>query len=250
MGFRSLQASIDTTTPGGRLVFHVFTALAEFERDLISERTRAGLAAARARGRKGGRRSVMTPSKLAVTREMYASRAHTTAAIAATIGVSRATLYRALGTEARPRPEPETPHVANAPPPTGAEPTPPEIAVIVGQAPDPRAAQLETAPPSPRRSRAVAKAELPSREAALGRECPLCGAQPGVMCRDTRSRAKRKPDATAVHPLLARPPLAPGTAAGRGRAPCSDGSAARGSTRRAADRAIRGRRPSAASRAG
>jgi len=96
VGFRSLQESIDTTTPGGRLVFHVFAALAEFERDLIRERTNAGLAAARARGRKGGRPSVMTPDKLAVAREMYASGEHTVAAIAAILGVSRASIYRHL----------------------------------------------------------------------------------------------------------------------------------------------------------
>ena len=59
IGFRSLQEAIDTTTPGGKLVFHVFAALAEFERDLIRERTNAGLAAARARGRHGGRPSVL-----------------------------------------------------------------------------------------------------------------------------------------------------------------------------------------------
>jgi DNA invertase Pin-like site-specific DNA recombinase len=63
VGFHWLQENIDTTTPGGRLVFHVFAALAEFERDLIHERTRAGLAAARARGRRGGRPSVMTADK-------------------------------------------------------------------------------------------------------------------------------------------------------------------------------------------
>ena len=63
IGFRSLQEAIDTTTPGGKLVFHVFAALAEFERDLIRERTAAGLAAARARGRHGGRPSVMTAHK-------------------------------------------------------------------------------------------------------------------------------------------------------------------------------------------
>jgi DNA invertase Pin-like site-specific DNA recombinase len=68
VGFRSLQESIDTTTPGGKLVFHVFAALAEFERDLVRERTTAGLAAARARGRIGGRPSVMTADKLAVAR--------------------------------------------------------------------------------------------------------------------------------------------------------------------------------------
>jgi DNA invertase Pin-like site-specific DNA recombinase len=64
IGFRSLQEAIDTTTPGGKLVFHVFAALAEFERDLIRERTAAGLAAARARGRHGGRPPVMTTHKL------------------------------------------------------------------------------------------------------------------------------------------------------------------------------------------
>jgi hypothetical protein len=68
--FRSLQESIGTTTPGGRLVFHVFAALAEFERDLIRERTHAGLAAARARGRRGGRPSVMTADKVAAARQM------------------------------------------------------------------------------------------------------------------------------------------------------------------------------------
>ncbi len=60
VGFRSLQETIDTTSPGGRLVFHVFAALAEFERDLIRERTNAGLAAARARGRTGGRPSALS----------------------------------------------------------------------------------------------------------------------------------------------------------------------------------------------
>lgn len=65
IGFRSLQESIDTTTSGGKLVFHVFAALAEFERDLIRERTRAGLDAARARGKKGGRRPKLDDKKRA-----------------------------------------------------------------------------------------------------------------------------------------------------------------------------------------
>jgi DNA invertase Pin-like site-specific DNA recombinase len=98
VGFRSLQEQVDTTTPGGRLVFHVFGALAEFERDLIRERTQAGLAAARARGRRGGRPSVMTAEKLAVAKQMYDAREHTIAAIAAVLGVSRATIYRSLAT--------------------------------------------------------------------------------------------------------------------------------------------------------
>jgi DNA invertase Pin-like site-specific DNA recombinase len=96
IAFRSLTEQIDTSTPGGRLIFHVFGALAEFERDLIMERSSAGLAAARARGRHGGRPTVMTPQKLAIAREMYDSRQHTVAAIAGVIGVSRASLYRHL----------------------------------------------------------------------------------------------------------------------------------------------------------
>jgi len=96
VGFKSLTEGIDTTTPSGRLTFHLFGALAEFERELIRERTAAGLAAARARGRSGGRPRAMTPEKLAVARHMYAGRDHTLATIATTIGVSRSTLYRHL----------------------------------------------------------------------------------------------------------------------------------------------------------
>jgi DNA invertase Pin-like site-specific DNA recombinase len=95
VGFRSLQEAIDTT-PGGKLVFHVFAALAEFERDLVRERTSAGLAAARARGRRGGRPPVLSGHKLAVARELYASGQHTVAAIAKTLWVSRASVYRHL----------------------------------------------------------------------------------------------------------------------------------------------------------
>ena len=83
--FRSLQKAIDTTTPG-KLVFHVFAALAELERDLIRERTSTGLAAARARSRHGGRPSVMTTHKLRVAREMYRSGQYTVATIATALG--------------------------------------------------------------------------------------------------------------------------------------------------------------------
>jgi DNA invertase Pin-like site-specific DNA recombinase len=96
VGFRSLQEALDTTTPGGKLVFHVFAALAEFERDLVRERTSAGLAAARARGHRGGRPSVMNAHKLQVAREMHASGQYTVAAIAEALGVSRASVYRHL----------------------------------------------------------------------------------------------------------------------------------------------------------
>ena len=94
VGFRSLQENIDTTTSGGKLVFHVFGALAEFERDLIRERTRAGLLAARARGRRGGRPRALDERKLALARSLYRDPANPPGDIARTLGISRATLYR------------------------------------------------------------------------------------------------------------------------------------------------------------
>jgi DNA invertase Pin-like site-specific DNA recombinase len=96
VGFRSLQDPVDTTTAGGRLVFHIFAALAEFERDLIRERTYAGLAAARARGRVGGRKRALTSAQVEMARELLADRQRNVASVAATFGVNRATLYRAL----------------------------------------------------------------------------------------------------------------------------------------------------------
>ena len=97
VGFRSLQERIDTTTPGGKLIFHVFGALAEFERDLIRERTRAGLAAARARGRLGGRpRKLETATKVAAAQALYNDKRNSIADICNALGVSRATLYRSL----------------------------------------------------------------------------------------------------------------------------------------------------------
>jgi DNA invertase Pin-like site-specific DNA recombinase len=95
VGFRSVQESIDTTTPGGRLVFHVFAALAEFERDLIRDRTLAGLEAARVCGRRGGRPAKMTPAKLRQAERMHAADTPITE-IAAVLGVGRATVYRHL----------------------------------------------------------------------------------------------------------------------------------------------------------
>jgi DNA invertase Pin-like site-specific DNA recombinase len=96
VGFRSLQENIDTTTATGRLVFHVFAALAEFERDLIRERTQAGLTAARARGRLGGRKPVLTAEKASAAQAMYDAKDRSVSEIARVLGVSRATLYRHL----------------------------------------------------------------------------------------------------------------------------------------------------------
>jgi DNA invertase Pin-like site-specific DNA recombinase len=96
VGFRSLTESIDTTSPGGRLVFHVFAALAEFERELIRERTNAGLAAARARGRRGGRPSRLTADQVKTARRLYDQKELTVGQIGDVLGVSRTTIYRAL----------------------------------------------------------------------------------------------------------------------------------------------------------
>ncbi|EAM8425558.1 recombinase family protein [Salmonella enterica] len=95
VGFRSLTESIDTTTPGGLLIFHVFGALGQFERDLIRERTRAGLAAAASRGRKGGRKPVVTADKLQRAREYIATGLNVREA-ASRLRVSKTALYAAL----------------------------------------------------------------------------------------------------------------------------------------------------------
>ncbi|MBF4609374.1 DNA invertase Pin-like site-specific DNA recombinase [Curtobacterium sp. PhB42] len=102
VGFRSLQESIDTTSPGGRLVFQVFAALAEFERDLIKERTHAGLAAARARGRTGGRPPRLSADQARTARRLYDQRDMTVAQIGDVLGVSRTTVYRALRRDSDP----------------------------------------------------------------------------------------------------------------------------------------------------
>ncbi len=97
VGFKSLTEQIDTTTSGGKLIFHIFGALAEFERNLIRERTMAGLQAARARGRKGGRpRKPNTDAKIVMAKRLHADPTNSIADICKTLGVSRATLYRYL----------------------------------------------------------------------------------------------------------------------------------------------------------
>ena len=97
IGFKSLTEQIDTTTPGGKLIFHIFGALGEFERELIRERTNAGLAAARARGRVGGRpKKLNTPKKIAMAQALYDAKTHSITDICQALGVSRATLYRVI----------------------------------------------------------------------------------------------------------------------------------------------------------
>ncbi len=102
VGFASLQESVDTATPGGKLVFHIFGALAEFERELIRERTTAGLAAARARGRQGGRPAKLSAKQVKLARQLFADRSLSIKEICQTLSISRTTLYRLVGNKAAP----------------------------------------------------------------------------------------------------------------------------------------------------
>jgi DNA invertase Pin-like site-specific DNA recombinase len=96
IGFRSLQESIDTTTSGGRLIFQIFGALAEFERNLIRERTQAGLKAARVRGRFGGRPKSLDAKKTELAYQLYDAKKHTIKEICQMLGISKPSLYAYL----------------------------------------------------------------------------------------------------------------------------------------------------------
>ena len=94
IGFASLTESIDTTTSNGKLIFHIFCSLAEFERNIIRERTMAGLAAARARGRKGGRKQAIAQKKIATVQHLADTSTDSIADICKSLGISRSTYYR------------------------------------------------------------------------------------------------------------------------------------------------------------
>jgi DNA invertase Pin-like site-specific DNA recombinase len=110
IGLVVLKQQIDTTTPSGRLVFHIFAALDEFQRELIVEGTNEGLAAARARGRTGGRKPKLSPAKQKLAREMYdakgddGKRKYTVKEIGEALGASRPTVYRYLGQDSPAKP--------------------------------------------------------------------------------------------------------------------------------------------------
>lgn len=101
--FVSLREKIDTTMPGGKFVIHVFGTVAEFERDLILERTMAGLEAARARGRKGGRKPTMDAKKISLASKLMRDRETPISEVREAVGVSRATLYRYVEPNGVPR---------------------------------------------------------------------------------------------------------------------------------------------------
>lgn len=99
IGFRSLQENIDTTTSGGKLIFHIFASLAEFERDIIRERTNAGLSAARARGRKGGRPKGVDERKKKTALALKKDPERSVKEICEIVGISRNTYYKYTGSE-------------------------------------------------------------------------------------------------------------------------------------------------------
>src|SRR5213082_1846545 len=200
LGFRSLAEGIDTTTSSGRLVFHVFGAIAEFERQLIRERTQAGLRAARARGRRGGRRTVITEEKLRVAGELLAGGQHTMQQIAETIGVGRATLYRHLD---HPRSGVPPPSAAPAARSASAQPA------LAADAPtEPPAQQREpvgrSTPKKTARSRGRPHQDRPSglvadRRLWLQEICPTCRASPGARCREHRGWGKTRRLTSELH---------------------------------------------------
>ncbi len=97
VGFKSLNESIDTTTPSGKLVFHIFAALAEFERGLIRERTRAGLNEARSRGRLGGRPKKLDKTEIELLKKLYEEKEHSVGELCKIFKISKPTLYSYLG---------------------------------------------------------------------------------------------------------------------------------------------------------
>jgi DNA invertase Pin-like site-specific DNA recombinase len=101
IGFKSLTENIDTTTSGGKLIFHIFGALAKFERNLIRERTHAGLTAARARGRIGGRPKALTPEQRRIAQALYDDPKNSILDICRTLKISKVTLYRSIKTGGR-----------------------------------------------------------------------------------------------------------------------------------------------------
>ena len=97
IGLKSIHESIDTTSSSGKLIFHIFGALAEFERNLIRERTHSGLKAARARGKMGGRPKKLNADKVKLAKDLYNEKTRSIKQICALVGVSKPTLYKYLG---------------------------------------------------------------------------------------------------------------------------------------------------------
>lgn len=96
IGFKSLQENIDTTTSGGKLIFHIFSALAEFERDIIRDRTKAGLSSARSRNRFGGRPKALNEKQIDLVKKLHADEGNTITDICKLLSIKRSTLYKYL----------------------------------------------------------------------------------------------------------------------------------------------------------
>jgi len=192
IGFRSLSENIDTTTSGGKLIFHVFGALAEFERDIIRERTMAGLVAARARGRLGGRRPVLDAKKIALAKSLYKDPTNSPSVIAETLGVSRSTLYRYLS--------PSKYRTRATKPPATAKPATSAAATTTAPAPTARPRKPTTASAHPRRQRPKPPAaKLPQRTGANAATSPATRTMAS-----SRSPASSRPSSRTRSPVNGR----------------------------------------------
>jgi len=204
LGFRSLTEGIDTTSSSGRLVFHIFGAISEFERRLIRERTQAGLQAARVRGRLGGRPTIVTEDKLRIAREMLAGGEHTMQQIAAAVGVGRATLYRHLDRRsARKAGAPSAPAADStaASKPTAADSL---VDASAGQQGRKRARRAglraaKVAAGSTGAGHGQSVGLVADRRLWLEETCPTCRAAPGARCRDPDFLRKTRRAVNELH---------------------------------------------------
>jgi hypothetical protein len=191
VAFRFLEQGIDTTTSEGRLMYRMLAAIAEFQRDLIVANTREGLAAARARGRKGGRKPKLTGHQVQLAQQLYDAGEKTVAEIAAIFTVPRTTIYGHLNNGsagARPR--------ARKPPaPITAPPKPADSAGSPAAVLRPKPARISQAddPPSVR-ERELRDRLVRQREAMHASRCPTCGNEPA----DAQTRWRQRQDLATV----------------------------------------------------
>jgi DNA invertase Pin-like site-specific DNA recombinase len=191
VAFRFLEQGIDTTTSEGRLMYRMLAAIAEFQRDLIIANTREGLAAARARGRKGGRKPKLTGHQVQLAQQLYDAREKTVAEIAAIFTVPRTTIYGHLNNgSAGARPRARKPQTSATAPAKTPDPAGSPTAVL---RPKPARIPQTDEPPSVQ-ERQLRDRLVRQREAMRASRCPACGNEPV----DAQTRWQQRQDLTTV----------------------------------------------------